>query len=53
MLRCYGESLQAIAYLLPAEMERLVEEEAHAINLSVVANQRNYAQLCMHLLHCE
>lgn len=53
MLKSYGQLLQAVAYLLPEDVHRLVEGEAHSINLSILANRRNYAKLCMHLMNGE
>ena len=53
VLQSYGQLLQAVAYLLPDDVHRLVEEEAHSINLSILANRRGYAKLCMHLMNSE
>ena len=46
----YGDVLQAIAYLLPEEVTKLMEDTAHAINLSLIANKKSYAALVRHLM---
>ncbi|KAL5484522.1 hypothetical protein EMCRGX_G021038 [Ephydatia muelleri] len=49
----YGDVLQAIAYLLPEEVTKLMEDTAHAINLSLIANKKSYAALVRHLMIVE
>eukprot|EP00731_Ephydatia_muelleri_P024678 Em0016g949a len=49
----YGDVLQAIAYLLPEEVTKLMEDIAHAINLSLIANKKSYAALVRHLMIVE
>ena len=46
----YGDVLQAIAYLLPEEVTKLMEDTAHVINLSLIANKKSYAALVRHLM---
>ena len=50
MLKSYAHQLEVIAYLLPTDVHRLIEEEAHTINMAIIANKRNYTQLCLHLM---
>ncbi len=49
ILRDYTHQLVVIAYLLPCDVERLIEEEAHLINTTLLDNMKVYSQLCMHL----
>ena len=49
VLRDYANLVSRIAYLLPNDVERLFEEEAHLINTAVLENRKVYSQLCMHL----
>jgi hypothetical protein len=50
VLKSYAHQLVVIAYLLPPDVHRLIEEEAHAVNMAVIANRRSYTQLCLHLM---
>ena len=50
VLRSYAVHLQTIAYLLPTDVQRLIEEEAQVVNMAMLANRRSYCQLCMHLM---
>ena len=56
IVKKYAVALTSIAYILPDEVERVMEEEAHTINMSVLCNRRTYTQLCQHLVtskeHC-
>lgn len=49
-MKSYAHQLEVIAYLLPADVHRLIEEEAHVINMAMIANRRSYTQLCLHLM---
>ena len=49
VLHDYAHQISRIAYLLPNDVERLFEEEAHLINTAVLENRKVYSQLCMHL----
>ena len=49
VLRCCGKRFQEIAFLLSVDVDRLMEEEAHLINVSITANHRSYTRLCKHL----
>ena len=50
VLKCYAHQLEVVAYLLPADVHRLIEEEAHTINMAIITNRRNYTQLCLQLM---
>ena len=50
MLHHYSQLLLAIAYLLPPDVHRFVEEETQRVNLAILANRRSYTQLCSHLM---
>ena len=50
MLHHYSQLLLAVAYLLPPDVHRFVEEETQRVNLAILANRRSYTQLCSHLM---
>ena len=50
MLHHYSQLLLAVAYLLPPDVHRFVEEETQRVNLAIPANRRSYTQLCSHLM---
>ena len=37
------------AFLLPAEVDRFVEDQEFSTNLAVIANRRNYVELNAHI----
>ena len=42
--------LHTIAFLLPDDVQRLIDEEAHDINVAMLANRKTYSQLCINLM---
>ena len=50
VLHHYSQLLLAVAYLLPPDVHRFVEEETQRVNLAILANRRSYTQLCSHLM---
>ena len=50
MLHHYSQLLLAVAYLLPPDVHRFVEEETQRVNLAILANRKSYTQLCSHLM---
>ena len=46
----YAETLTTIAYLLSPEIVKLMEEEAHAVNMATLSNRKAYTQLSQHLI---
>ena len=50
MLHHYSQLLLAVAYLLPLNVHRFVEEETQRVNLAILANRKSYTQLCSNLM---
>ncbi|KDO30113.1 hypothetical protein SPRG_05305 [Saprolegnia parasitica CBS 223.65] len=49
-LRKLTETCVAAAYVLPPEVERLIEVEAHELNIVLITNRRSHAHLLSRLL---
>ena len=45
ILKRYASKLKKVAYLLPDQLDHLMEKEGVAVNLSIVANKKQYARL--------
>lgn len=45
----YAEQFKMAAYLLPEDVERLIETQGLSANMAVIANKRNYVELCTHI----
>ncbi len=45
----YAHQLTLIAYLLPCDVERVIEVEANEINTALLDNSTAYTRLCLHL----
>ncbi len=50
ILRGYTQLLTTVAHLLPDDVHRLMEEEAHTANLSLLANRRTSTNLGLQLV---
>ncbi|XP_062515784.1 coiled-coil domain-containing protein 180-like isoform X2 [Corticium candelabrum] len=50
ILKSYTERLQSIAYISPADINKLIANEILSINLSVLSNRRSYAELYSKLM---
>lgn len=49
MLRDYTEKIKMAGFLLPEDVERLMETELITANMAVLANKRKYIELCMQI----
>ena len=45
----HTETLYTVAYLLPHDVDKVIEEEAMKINLTILNNKKCYIQLCRDL----
>ncbi len=48
-MSAYSEHFQAVSYLLAEDVERLVEGQGLSATMAIVANKRNYIELCAYL----
>ncbi len=42
--------MKKVGYLLPHQLEQLLEQEVIAVNLSIIANKKQYAKVYYHIL---
>ena len=50
VLRDHAHQLEKVGYLLPGDVARAMEQEAHGINMAILANKQNYTRLFLNLV---
>ena len=50
MLQSYAKKMEGIAYLMPPDVQRLIEKESTIINQTLLANRRAYTDLNARLM---